>query len=528
MAHYDLIIRNGVVVDGTGSPPYRADIGVRGDTIARIGDLSGETGERVIDAKGLYVAPGFIDIHNHSDIAVLSIPTADNYVLQGVTTIVIGNCGSSPAPLTDLNKREVEKNIKRDYPDVEIRWESFSEYLRALEEKRPSINIVPLVGHGTIRSAVVGFEDRRPSERELLEMKRLLEASIEEGAFGMSTGLIYPPSMYGDTREIIELMKTVSRHGVLYATHMRNEGVGLIDSVIEAVTIGLEAGVSVEISHLKASGRPAWGKVDTALAIITEYVSRGYDVSADAYPYTASATSLSAILPREFREGPREKVLERLSSPGAVEVLRERLGESLLEERYLSWSDIMISYSPRHRELEGMRLDKIAERLGLDPVEAIVRLLIEDELGTGMILFGMREEDVEKVISHPLVAIGSDGSVGRLGEGRPHPRRYGTFPRVIARYVREKKILSLPEAIRKMTSLPARKLRLWDRGVIRPGLRADLVVFDFYRIEDTATYENPHSYPRGIKYVVINGVVVAESGRLVVPGAGRVIRRGSL
>ncbi|MGC9010220.1 MAG: N-acyl-D-amino-acid deacylase family protein [Sulfolobales archaeon] len=527
MVRYDLVIKNGLVLDGSGSPPFRADIGVSGDTIVAVKDLSGAEAERVIDARGLYIAPGFIDIHNHSDLSILETPTADNYVLQGVTTLVIGNCGSSPAPLTDVNKKEYEKYVKRDFPGIEIRWESFGEYLDYLEKTRPIPNIAPLLGHGTLRSAVLGYEDKKPSEKELQEMKRLIEESMRAGVFGMSTGLIYVPSMFADTREIIELMRVVARFGGIYTTHMRNEGVGLIDSVIEAITIGVESGAPVEISHLKASGRPAWGKVSVALDLISEYVSRGYDVSADAYPYTASSTSLTALLPKEIREGSREEVLKRLSDPSVVERLKESLGGGIVfEERYVSWSDIMISYSHKHKEFEGSRLDKIAEKLGVDPVEAVVRLLIDDELGTRMIMFGMREEDVAKVISHPLVSIGSDGSVVKFGEGKPHPRSYGTFPRVIARYVREQKLISLPEAIRKMTSLPARKLGLWDRGLIRPGFKADLVVFDYYRIEDTATYENPHSYPNGIRYVIINGEIVAENKRInreIRPG--KVLRR---
>ena len=515
MVKYDLVIRGGVVVDGTGSPPFKADIGVVGDTIVSIKDLSDAEAEQIIDAKGLYVAPGFIDIHNHSDLSILEIPTADNYVLQGVTTLVIGNCGSSPAPLTDLNKRDFEKSVKAEHPGLVISWESFGEYLEVLEKTRPTPNIVPLQGHGALRSAVLGYEDKRPSERDLAEMKRLLEESMRAGAFGMSTGLIYVPSMFADTRELIELSKVVARYRGIYATHMRNEGVGLIDSVIEAITIGVESGAGVEISHLKSSGRPAWGKVSTALQLISDYASRGYDVSADAYPYTASSTSLSALLPKDLREGSREEILRKLSDPRTLERLREGLGGVAFEERYVSWSDIMISYSLKHKEFEGSRLDKIAESLGVDPVQAMIRLLIDDELSTGMILFGMNEEDVARVISHPLVAIGSDGSVGRFGEGKPHPRRYGTFPRIIARYVREQKLVSLQEAVRKMTSLPARKLGLWDRGLIRPGFKADLVIFDYYRIEDTATYENPHQYPNGIRYVIINGRIVAENKKIL-------------
>lgn len=523
---FDVIIRKGIIVDGTGSPPFRADIGISGDTIASIGDLSGETAERVLDVNGLIVAPGFIDIHNHSDLSILEIPTADNYILQGVTTLVIGNCGSSPAPLTDVNYEEFVKMEKKEHPEVEVRWRSFGEYLKALEEVKPSVNIVPLVGHGTIRAAVLGYGPEKPSGKDIEKMKELTEEAMKSGAFGVSTGLIYIPGTFATTEEIIEVAKVAASYGGIYATHMRNEGVGLLDSILETLTIGLKAGIPVEISHLKASGRPSWGKVVAALKMIEDYAARGYDVSADAYPYTASSTSLLTLLPRDIRSGSSEEILKRLEDPDIARRLKERMSEALFEERYISWSDIMISHSIKHKEFEGMRLDKIAESLGVDPVEAVIKLLKDDELATGMISFGMREDDVRKVISHPLVAIGSDGSVGKFGEGKPHPRRYGTFPRVIAKYVREEKLISLQEAVRKMTSLPARKLRLWDRGIIRPGFKADLVIFNYYTIDDTATYENPHSYPRGIAYVLVNGKIAVDGGKLV-PAirAGRILRR---
>lgn len=524
---YDLIIRKGVVVDGSGSPPFRADIGISEDKIKSIGDLSGESAEVVLDAAGMVVSPGFIDIHNHSDLTIFEVPSADNYILQGVTTLVIGNCGSSPAPLTDVNFEEEVKRVKREHPDIEVKWRSFSEYVKALDEVRPAVNIVPLVGHGTIRAAVLGFGPERPSEKDIHVMKELTRESMEAGAFGVSTGLIYIPGTFSTTEEIIELAKVAASWGGIYTTHMRNEGVGLLDSIYETVTIGLKAGIGVEISHLKASGRPSWGKVVAALKIIEDYAARGYDVSADAYPYPAASTSLATLLPREIRGASSEEIMKKLRDPDTVRNLKDRLGGAIFEERYISWTDIMISYSPGHREYEGMRLDKIAESLGVDPVEAVVRILLDDELATGMVTFSMREEDVRTVISHPLVAIGSDGSVGRFGVGKPHPRRYGTFPRVIAKYVREEKVLTLQEAVRKMTSLPARKLRLWNRGLIRPGFKADLVVFNYHSIEDTATYENPHSYPRGIRYVIVNGKVSVEAGKVApTVRAGKVLRRG--
>lgn len=526
---YDLVIKKGIVVDGSGSPPFRADIGISDDRIESIGDLSGEKADLVIDASGMVVSPGFIDIHNHSDITIFEVPTADNYILQGATTIVVGNCGSSPAPLTDVNFEEEVKWIKKEHPDVEVRWRSFSEYIKALDELKPSINIAPLVGHGTIRSAVLGFGPEKPSEKDMELMKELTREAMEAGAFGVSTGLIYIPGTFATTEEIVEIAKVSALYGGIYSTHMRNEGVRLLDSIYETISIGLKAGISVEISHLKASGKPSWGKVVAALKVIEDYVSRGFDISADAYPYPAASTSLSTLLPKEIRGASSEEILRKLKDPNIVREIKEKLGEAVFEERYISWSDIMISYSPKHREFEGMRLDKIAESLGVDPVEAVVKILLDDELATGMVTFTMREDDVRTVISHPLVAIGSDGSIGKFGVGKPHPRRYGTFPRVIAKYVREEKVLTLQEAIRKMTSLPARKLRLWDRGLIRPGFKADLVIFNYYSIEDTATYENPHSYPRGIRYVIVNGKIAVDGGKLVSSvRAGKVLRRGAL
>ncbi len=525
--HFDIIIRNGIVVDGSGAPPFKADIGVKQGVIAKIGDLSGHTGENIIDAQGLIVAPGFIDVHNHSDISVFAVPTADNYVLQGVTTIVIGNCGFSPAPITDMNREFVEE-MRKQYPEVEIQWKSYAEYIEALERLEKSINVVPLVGFGAIRSAVLGFEDVKPTNSQLTTMKELVKEAMEVGAHGLSTGLIYTPQNYADTREIIELCKVVSRYRGIYATHMRNEGIGLIESIIEAFTIGRESGCSVEISHLKSSGIAAWGLVKKGLALIEALAEKGYDISADVYPYTATSTSLSAILPSWVREGGIKKMLKRLKDPDIVDRISKYFEiHGIMEERYIEWNQIVIAWSLNHREIEGKSLDRIAREWGLDPIKAIVKILIDDEGSTTAIFHTLNEDDVKYVVSSPITAIGSDGSIKKFGVGKPHPRNYGTFPRVIARYVRELKLLSLSEAIRKMTSLPARKFRLWDRGLIRPGMVADLVVFNYYTIKDTATYENPHSYPKGIHYVIINGVVVVEEGRHTGKKPGKLLKRST-
>jgi len=524
---YDVIIKRGFLIDGTGAPPWRKDIGVADGVIVKIGDLSSERAEEVIDAEGLFIAPGFIDIHNHSDSSIFVVPTADNYVTQGVTTVVVGNCGYSPAPLTDNNREFLEYSEREFIKEVgRIPWRSFSEYLARLEALEKSLNVAVLVGHGTLRSAVLGVGEVKPSEKQLNEMKDLLAEAMDAGAFGMSSGLIYVPGMFSDTRELIELAKVVSRYGGVYATHMRNEGVELLDAVIEAIQVGLASGVSLELSHVKAAGPPAWGSVAKVLNLIEEYVGRGYDFSADAYPYTASSTSLEALLPAWVREGGAEKMIERLRNPELLSVLRNFLSRyGIPEEGHTDWDKIRISYSESHPEVLGKSIDEVSKMWDADPVSAIARLLVEDKGLTGVVIHTMSENDVIKAVSHPLVAIGSDGSVMRLGEGMPHPRNYGTFPRVIAKYVREAKVLSLPEAIRKMTSLPARKLGLYDRGLLRPGFKADIVVFNYYTIRDEATYENPHSYSTGVEYLLVNGKLVIRGGKHTGAKPGKLLRR---
>ena len=526
MPHFDIVIKGGYIIDGTGAPLFKSDIGIVDDTIRKIGDLSGYKAEVVIDAEGLYVTPGFIDVHNHSDLSIFSVPTADNYVMQGVTTIVVGNCGSSPAPLTERNREFIKELMwSSGIENYDIKWDSFTTYLQELDKLKKSINVAALVGHGTIRSAILGFDEIKPSEKKLKEMCELLSESLRAGAFGMSLGLIYVPSMFADRDELISLSKIVSKYDGILAVHMRDEGANLLDSIFEVIDIAKEAKVRLEISHLKAVGKPNWGKALLALKIIEDYSYRGLDVSADTYPYEASSTFLSAILPKWVREGGSKELVKRLRRDDVISKLREELMRvGIMGSRRLDWSDIMISSSPRHRDIEGLRVNEIALKWGMEPFDAVIKLLLEDEGSTEMIAFGMNEHEVSKVISHPLVAVGSDGLIRKFGEGRPHPRNYGTFPRVIAKYVRELKLISLPEAIRKMTSLPARKLGLWDRGIIRPGFKADIVIFNYNTIRDTSTYTSPHKYPTGIEYVIVNGVVVIDKGKHTGKKPGRLLR----
>ncbi len=523
----DVVIRNGIIVDGSGSPPFRGDVGVKGDSIVSIGDLSRVRAERVIDTSNLVVSPGFIDLHNHSDLEILAVPTADNYIMQGVTTLVTGNCGYSPAPISELNK---DLYLARRRKTIEtiggIRWGSFEEYLDVLDKSPKATNIAPLIGHGAVRSSVMGAENREPTDRELGEMREIVEKAMKAGAFGISTGLIYIPGVFAKKHEIVELAKVSARYGGIYASHMRDEGNGLIDSIIETIYVGLESGAGVEISHLKAAGRPAWGNVSRALRVIEDYVRRGYDVSADAYPYTASSTGLEAIFPSWSREGGVYRLIDRLKDRETFNRIVKHFERSgIMDERYLDWGQIYIASSESHREFEGLSILEIAEQTKSDPVDVASKILIDDQGSTTIIIHSMSEEDVREAISHPLVAISSDGSVRKPGEGKPHPRNYGTYPRVLGHYVRDLKLITLEEAIRKMTSLPARKLGLWDRGLIRPGFKADITIFNPYTVNDRSTFQDPHKYPQGIEYVLVNGEVVVDEGEHTGKTPGRLLRK---
>ena len=491
---YDTLIRNGQVIDGTGAPARRADVAVAGGRIAAVGTVEGEA-ERDIDATGLVVAPGFIDVHSHDDIALLNNPGLDFKAGQGVTTVVCGNCGAGAAPANDRLQQFYARGLEGILgPISDFTWQSLGEFYQAVRAARPAVNAAFLVPHGVLRVTAMGWERRAPSGDELATMKEHLAEGMDNGAIGLSTGLMYRPGAYAETEELIALARVAARFGGLYVSHIRNEGAGLLDSVREAIRIGEEAELPVQISHHKASGRANWGLTEQSLSIIEEARARGLDVTIDAYPYSAASTALAALVTR---------------------------GQLV---RGLAPNDILVASVKHQHQYEGKRLDEVAAMMDLPVDDAIQRLLREEENTVVAVMFIMEEGDVRRVLQHPTCMIGSDGIPSPTG--KPHPRLYGTFPRVLGHYVREEGLFSLEEAVRRMTSLPADKFRLADRGRIAEGAWADLTIFDPERIADTATYDDPRRYPSGIAHVFVNGEPVVTGGVPVAGSAGQVLARG--
>jgi N-acyl-D-amino-acid deacylase len=513
----DLKIEGAMVIDGTGRAGSRADVGVRGEQIAAVGDLSREPAGRVLNASGRVLSPGFIDMHSHSDWRLWANRRAESKVRQGVTTEVVGNCGFSPAPVSAPFVEEMKRFALYIPTGMDFAWRSVGEYLRAFDRGGTALNVVQLVGHGTLRLAAMGFARRPATATELTAMQRMLGEAMDEGAWGISTGLIYAPGSYATTEEIIEVARAAVRQRGFYASHIRGEGSTLLDAVREAIRIGREADLPVQISHVKASGRPNWGKVVDALALIDAARAEGQDVMGDVYPYTASSTSLRTLLPDWVLEGGVDEMLKRLEDASVRGRIRREIeapGGGLVDR--VGWDNVMIAWCPRRKEAEGRRIADIAAAAGLDPLDTVFALLRDGQGVASVILFQLDEADLRRALAHPHVMIGSDGSAlaphGELGRGRHHPRSYGTFPRVLGHYARDERLLSLPQAVHKMTGLPARRLGLRDRGVIREGAKADLVIFDPRTVGDVATYEAPHRYPRGIEHVLVNGRFVIRDG----------------
>jgi len=526
-AGYDVIIKDALVVDGSGQPPFAADLGIKGNYIITIGKIGNRRAKKIIKADGLYLAPGFIDAHNHTDVQLLVCPTADSLVHQGVTTIVAGNCGSSRFPLTEEMLIEEQKYLKEEY-GLEVDWQDLAGFFRRLEASRPGINYATLVGQGTIRAAVVGYANRPASAEELQQMKQLLEKALKQGAVGLSTGLEYSPGSFASTEELVELSRVLKDYAGIYATHMRDEEDQVLEALEEAITIAEKAGVKLEVSHLKIGYPRNWSKIDALLGMIDSAAGRGLKVSADVYPYTALSTGLSIFFPLWVREGKKEDFLSRLKNPELEPRLRQAFSEA--EANLGSWEKVLIASvkTEKNRSLEGLNLKEASERRGVEVFTLVRDLLLEEEGQVSMVCFAMSEENLKKILKHPLTCIGSDGELastsGPLYRGKPHPRYYGTFPRVLVKYVREEPLLKLEEMIRKMTSWPARIFGFSRRGLVKEGYLADLVLFDLKKLDDKATWSNPHQYPEGINYVLINGQVVLENGQITGCRPGQVLR----
>lgn len=517
-----MLIKDGRILDGTGNPWFKADVAIVGDEVEAIGKLNGRA-ETIINAKGLMVSPGFIDIHSHSDVPILVDYHAHSKIRQGVTTEVIGNCGNSAAPMNDYVKEYRERFARSRVPDdFQYDWCSMKEYIERVERQGTSVNIAPLIGHGTIRMNVLGYENRPPTDSEMQEMKRLLDLGMREGAWGMSTGLIYPPSVYAETDEIVELSKIVAKNYGLYFSHIRGEGETLLDAVAEACEIGLCSDIPVQIAHFKASGKPNWGNVRPAHDLLENYREKGVDVTFDQYPYVASSTNVTAILPHWTQEGGGEKLLEHLRSQEKREKIRKELRLNY------GWDDIVVTGAKNHPRYDGKTLEEIGVMMGKEPFDAMCDLLIMEDAQVPSVMFGMSEDDVEWVMRSPMGMVGSDGSAispeGVLGMGKPHPRLYGAFPRVLGHYVREKSVISLQEAVRKMTGAPSLRMGFKDRGLLREGFKADITIFDPIKVKDKATFLDPHQYPEGIPYVLVNGVIVIERGVHKGVKAGKVLK----
>ena len=522
---YDILIEKGHIIDGAGNPWFRADVGVVGDHIEATGRLRDSEADRRINARGLVVAPGFIDIHSHSDYTVLVNPRVESKVRQGVTTEVVGNCGSSAAPMNAEVRAYRERYMRSQLgEEFEFNWETMEDYLNLVDGNGASFNVVALVGQGTVRQNVMGYEDRPPTDAELGAMRRLVAEAMEDGSWGMSTGLIYTPSCFAETDEIVELAKVVAEYDGVYFSHIRGEGETLLEAVKEATEIGERAGVPVEIAHFKASGKEHWGKTKESLKLVEEGRRRGVDVTFDQYPYIASSTGLSALLPHWTQEGGAEKLLERL---GAPEMRRKIAKEPATVTR--DWDAVMVAFAKNHPEYEGKTISEIARLEGKEPMDSVFDLLLAEDAQVSIVSFGMSEDDVQRVMRSPYMMVGSDGRAvapyGILGMGRPHPRYYGTFPRVLGHYVREG-ILSLQEAVRKMTSLPAQRLGLRDRGLLREGLKADIAVFDPERVKDEATFTDPHRFTSGIPFVIVNGAIVIDNSEHTGEFPGKALRKG--
>jgi N-acyl-D-amino-acid deacylase len=497
---YDIVIKNARVVDGTGNPWFKADIGVKNGRIARVGLIRDEEAKQIVDAKNQIVTPGFIDVHAHTE-NIFNYPEAENFIRMGVTSLVTGNCGSS---VTDVGK-----------------------FLGRYETTPLAVNVATLIAHGSVRSKVMGTENRAPTPEELKKMEEMVEQAMKEGAVGLSTGLIYVPGTYAKTDEVVDLARVAQRYRGIYASHIRDEGEKVFEAISEAINIGEQTGIPVEISHFKISSKKHWGKSDETLGLVRTAREKGLVVTVDQYAYTASSTSLDTILPSWALENGREEGKKRLADEATRKKIVEEIKRNLKTSKFKDYSYAYVASYAANKEFNGLNIKEISKKAkGKDDLNAQIEQILEIYAGGGaqMVYRKMSEEDVQNIMRAPFTMIASDSGVRDFGEGVPHPRGYGNNVRVLGRYVRELKLITLEDAIRKMTSLPAQTFNLKDRGLIKEGFAADMVIFDEKTIADKATFENPHQYPVGITGVFVNGKPTFLDGQLTENRSGTALR----
>lgn len=499
---YDLVIGNGKIIDGTGNSWFYGDVAIKDGKITSIGKFDQAQTNYYIDAKGLIVAPGFIDVHTHIEGSVLDVPTAGNFVLDGVTSVVTGNCGGSA---------------------VDVK-----EFFFQLDSVKTSINVATLIGHNSVRRSVMGESDRDPTTEEQHKMEQVVEQGMKDGAVGLSTGLIYVPGTYSKTPEVIGLAKAAARYKGVYASHIRSEGFEVTQAIEEAINIGRQSGIPVEISHFKVTYKPNWGRSDQTLAQVERARQEGIDVTIDQYPYIASSTTLSTVLPNWVLSGGLDSVRIRFSDPAMRVKIKKEMVAELQRKELKNYSYAVVARYQPDSTYNGLNISEINKRKGrkpkaLEEAETILELVAS----TGrvqMVFFSMNENDLRKILQYPFNMFASDAGVNKFGAGMPHPRAYGTNSRVLGTYVRDLKLIRLEEAIRRMSSLPATKFNLRDRGLLREGMAADIVVFDEKIVGDRATFDKPHAYAFGFKYVIINGVVTAQDGKHTGERKGQILK----
>jgi N-acyl-D-amino-acid deacylase len=537
MTAFDLLLRGGTLIDGTGTPGRRADVGVLGDRILAVGDLSTvEVGdvETVLDVTGLVVAPGFVDPHGHSDGSLFLDGALASHLHQGYTTQLSGNCGDTLAPVTNAGRELIELALRPN--GLTARWRTFGEFLDHVAEQPLGVNVAFLAGHGTIRASVLGSDAREPTEDELGAMIAALDEALDAGAIGLSSGLIYAPGMHATPHEVETLVAVTARRGGLYATHMRNESDELFASLDESIAAVRAAGPggSLQVSHLKCGSKPVWGRAGEAVARLEAARDEGLDVAADQYPYTAASTTLATILPPALQELGVDECVAALTDPHVRDLVRDEISRGISGWENVAadpgWDGIRISYAASRPEWAGRSLAELADDLHADPSDLAFDALVADRLDVSTVMECMIEEDVEAIMAVPWIAVCTDADGVRPGHpildaGRPHPRAYGSAPRVLGRYTRDGAVLSLETAVAKLTSVPAARLGLRDRGVVREGAFADLVVFDPLTVADEATYTEPARFPTGIAHVVVNGQLAIGDGVETGARPGRLLRR---